>query len=570
MRGPAGGLLRHPSVALADRLPTMIAEPRSGREGSSAVRASAALESGPALVAEPGIHGVRGCAMSTGNGLLPDREIGPEARQDNPARGVGHGLQPVTSPFGLVVEAVGRHRCHFIGEVSEFRVERAELGDAKADRDKRRSDHHGPEIPKRVQRPERSNEADQPECREGHSEAHHDSAEPARSRLGLLMAGVDLAIHIVHGCIDLSRLVSRWFQLYGGCLTLLQSTPGPRHPLKLSRIVDETERRHLTNTAWTRHRCRGRDLRGPLGRVRPYCSPSLNRLTRVQKFRDRSSSASSRHRSGVSFRFESGSRGQHDLPEIMGGGVAIFDADGDGQLDVYFCNGGPIDAAPGKPDPPCRLYRNKGGWQFEDITDRAGAPGPSYAMGAAVGDYDADGRLDLFVTGWRDQRLYRNLGGGRFEDVTRGAGLISESWSTAAAFADLDGDGDLDLFVANYLEFDPKSPPFCAAPDGRRDYCGPEDFPAQPDRLYRNNGDGTFTDVSESAGIELPEGRGLGVIIAELTGDQSTRYLRRERLLALLAVRQPGEPAIRRDRRGGGRRPRRSRRGHLGDGGRPG
>ena len=177
--------------------------------------------------------------------------------------------------------------------------------------------------------------------------------------------------------------------------------------------------------------------------------------------------------------------------------MALFDADGDGLLDIYFCNGGPIDAAPGKPDPPCRLFRNRGGWQFEDITDRAGRPGPSYAMGAAVGDYDGDGRIDLFVTGWRDQRLYRNLGGGRFEDVTEHAGLTSSLWSTSAAFADLDGDGDLDLYVANYLDYDPKSPPYCAAPDGRRDYCGPEDFPAQPDRLYRNNGDGTFTDVSE-------------------------------------------------------------------------
>ncbi len=125
--------------------------------------------------------------------------------------------------------------------------------------------------------------------------------------------------------------------------------------------------------------------------------------------------------SGVAFRFDTGSRGLHDLPEIMGGGVAVFDADGDGQLDVYFCNGGPIAAAASKADPPCRLYRNRGGWQFEDITDRSGAPGPSYAMGAAVGDYDSDGRLDLFVTGWRDQRLYHNLGGGRFEDVTRSA-----------------------------------------------------------------------------------------------------------------------------------------------------
>jgi hypothetical protein len=222
---------------------------------------------------------------------------------------------------------------------------------------------------------------------------------------------------------------------------------------------------------------------------------------------------------GVSFRFDTGSRGRHDLPEIMGGGVALFDADGDGRLDIYLCNGGPIELTPGKTDQPCRLYRNRGAWHFDDIGERAAAPGPNYAMGAAVGDYDGDGRLDLLVTGWRDQRLYRNLGGGRFEDVTIGAGLSSRLWSTSAAFADLDGDGDQDLYVANYLEFDAKSPPYCAAPDGGRDYCGPEDFPAQPDRLYRNNGDGTFTDMSLSAGIDRPEGRGLGVLITELTGD---------------------------------------------------
>jgi len=223
--------------------------------------------------------------------------------------------------------------------------------------------------------------------------------------------------------------------------------------------------------------------------------------------------------SGVLFHFDTGTRGKHDLPEIMGGGVALFDADGDGRLDIYFCNGGSIEPAPGEPDTPCRLYRNLGDWHFEDITDRAAAPGPSYAMGAAVGDYDGDGRVDLLVTGWRDQRLYRNLGAGRFQDVTQSAGLASNLWSMSAAFADLDGDGDLDLYVANYLDFDAKSPPYCAAPDGRRDYCGPEDFPAQPDRLYRNNGDGTFTDVGGLAGIDQPEGRGLGVLIAELTGD---------------------------------------------------
>src|SRR5207248_5050836 len=129
-------------------------------------------------------------------------------------------------------------------------------------------------------------------------------------------------------------------------------------------------------------------------------------------------------------------------------------------------------------------------------------------MGAAVGDYDGDGRDDLFVTGWRDQRLYRNAGGGRFEDVTERAGVASRLWSSSAAWADLDGDGDLDLYVCGYLAYDPRTAPYCAAPDGRRDYCGPEDFPAEPDRLYRNNGDGTFTDVAREAGIDLPEGRG--------------------------------------------------------------
>jgi enediyne biosynthesis protein E4 len=230
-------------------------------------------------------------------------------------------------------------------------------------------------------------------------------------------------------------------------------------------------------------------------------------------FRDVASEA------GIAFQFDDGSRGRHDLPEIMGGGVALIDFDADGDLDVYLCNGGPIVPDPAKPDPPCRLYRNDGNWRFADVTDRADAPGPGYAMGAAVGDFDGDGLDDLFVTGWRDQRLYRNLGDGRFADVTDRAGVGSTLWGTSAAFADLDGDGDLDLYVANYLDYDPDRAPFCAAPDGKRDYCGPEDFAAQPDRLYRNDGDGHFTDASKSSGIDLPRGRGLGVVALDLVGD---------------------------------------------------
>jgi enediyne biosynthesis protein E4 len=187
--------------------------------------------------------------------------------------------------------------------------------------------------------------------------------------------------------------------------------------------------------------------------------------------------------SGVSFRYESGSRGRHDLPEIMGRGVALIDADGDGWLDLFLSNGGPIVGTQDRTDPPCRFYRNNHDGTFRDMTETAGVPGPSYAMGVAVGDVDRDGHDDLFVTDWRDQRLYRNLGSGRFEDCTRRAGLASDLWSTSAALADLDRDGDLDLYVANYLDFQPAQAPFCSASDGRRDFCGPEDFPAQPDRL---------------------------------------------------------------------------------------
>ena len=120
---------------------------------------------------------------------------------------------------------------------------------------------------------------------------------------------------------------------------------------------------------------------------------------------------------GIDFTFFNGTRGKHDLPEIMGSGVALFDADGNGTLDVYLCNGGPISGGE-KEDPPCRLFLNRGNGRFRDATRVANAPGPGYAMGAAVGDYDGDGKDDLFVTGWRDQRLYRNLGEGRFEDAT--------------------------------------------------------------------------------------------------------------------------------------------------------
>ena len=226
-------------------------------------------------------------------------------------------------------------------------------------------------------------------------------------------------------------------------------------------------------------------------------------------------------RSGVRFRFDSGNRGKHDLPEIMAGGLALFDANGDGRLDVYLCNGGPIqaEAKADANDPPSRLFLNLGNWRFEDVTNTAGAPGPGYAMGTAVADVDGDGNVDLFVTGWGGQRLYRNLGNARFEDVTQKAGLTDKGWSSSAVFADLDADGDPDLYVCHYVNYDAARPPYCSAPDGKRDYCGPEVFKAQGHRLYRNNGQGSFEDVSREAGLLGLEGRGLGVLAADLTDD---------------------------------------------------
>jgi len=200
----------------------------------------------------------------------------------------------------------------------------------------------------------------------------------------------------------------------------------------------------------------------------------------------------------------------------------MLDYNGDGWLDVYLVQGGSFPPDPRTPSTGDRLFRNLGAGRFEDATHSSGIaemPG-GYGHGVAVGDYDGDGRPDLFVTRWRSYALYRNCGNGRFEDVTAQSGLQGDrDWPTSAAFADLDNDGDLDLYVCHYFKWDPNDPNACRGHDAEDgDYCNPRDFTAQSDHVFRND-DGRFTDLTATAGIMDRDGRGLGVIAADLDDD---------------------------------------------------
>ncbi|MDX2035290.1 MAG: FG-GAP-like repeat-containing protein [Isosphaeraceae bacterium] len=225
--------------------------------------------------------------------------------------------------------------------------------------------------------------------------------------------------------------------------------------------------------------------------------------------------------SGLIFTYDNGRSPARQLPETMSGGLAVLDYDGDGALDVYAIQGGEFPPDPMKPTMGDRLFRNRRDGTFEDVTERAGIaalPG-GYSLGAAAGDYDGDGDVDLFVTRWRSYALLRNRGNGTFEDATSAAGLGGDrDWPTSAAFADFDGDGDLDLYVDHYLAWDPVRPHPCTDARGRPSYCDPRLLPALRDHLFRNDG-GRYVDVSEQAGIVDVDGRGLGVIAADLDDD---------------------------------------------------
>jgi tetratricopeptide (TPR) repeat protein len=246
------------------------------------------------------------------------------------------------------------------------------------------------------------------------------------------------------------------------------------------------------------------------------------RVRSMPVFRDDAEAA------GLTFRFDNGESYIHQLPEMASGGIGLLDFDGDGHLDVYCIQGGPfppqfkIQNPKSKIETGDRLFRNRGDGTFEDATERSGIaalPG-GYGHGVTVGDFDNDGHPDLFLTRWRSYALYRNRGDGTFEDVTGPAGLGGDrDWPTSAAWADLDGDGDLDLYVCHYGVWDESKPRLCRGPGGDRYVsCDPHLVEARTDHLFRND-KGHFVDVTVEAGVVEAEGRGLGVIAADLDDD---------------------------------------------------
>ena len=221
---------------------------------------------------------------------------------------------------------------------------------------------------------------------------------------------------------------------------------------------------------------------------------------------------------GIQFQHVDGRSGQRYFLETVGSGVAFFDYDADGLLDIYFVNSTDLPGSHSPTLPSNRLYHNNGDGTFTDVTERAGIGDTGYGAGCAAADYDNDGDLDLYVTNFGANVLYRNNSDGTFTDVTDDAGVGDNRWSLGCAFADYDSDGFVDLYVANYIDFDFETHINCTQ-KGVATYCPPESFKGSPDTLYRNNGDGTFTDVTATTGIYNADGKGMGVVFGDYDND---------------------------------------------------
>jgi hypothetical protein len=227
-------------------------------------------------------------------------------------------------------------------------------------------------------------------------------------------------------------------------------------------------------------------------------------------------------KTGITFKHTDGSSGHHYVMETVTAGLALFDYDNDGDIDIYFLNGAALKGSKFQKQPTNALYRNDGGWKFTDVTEEAGVSDKEYGLGVAVGDYDNNGYLDIYLNNYGPNVLYRNNGDGTFTDVTKRAGVDNGfKVGAGACFLDADKDGDLDLYVSNYLDFSyDKHVPIRHR--GVPAYATPRYYLPLPDNLYRNNGDGTFTDVSESSGVGRHAGWGMGIVCADYDNDGDT------------------------------------------------
>jgi enediyne biosynthesis protein E4 len=275
----------------------------------------------------------------------------------------------------------------------------------------------------------------------------------------------------------------------------------------------------------------GADLRVRPGLATPATSGQTHRsaptINRTDQFREAAAET------GLVFHHFTGATGEFFMPEIMGAGAALLDYDNDGDLDVYLIQGTMLDdkKQPGEAKfPPVkdwrpgnRLFRNElvpsGKLLFSDVTEKSGAGYTGYGMGVATGDYDNDGDLDIYLANFGSNALLKNNSNGTFTDVTREAGVDDPRWSASAAFVDYDRDGDLDLFVCNYIDFTIKGNKRCFAPTGEPDYCSPASYRPVPNRLFRNQGNGRFADVTQTSGIGSAFGPGLGVTCADFNND---------------------------------------------------